>query len=182
VSDSGALGLIETRGFVAAVQAADAALKAASVRLVGIRKTNPALMTVQVTGDTAAVRSAVDAGKAAAELVGTVVSTHVIPRPSRAVARMQGVTLLEVAGPSKPAGSSPATKSARTAPKPKKSGSGPSPAIKATPSPSASETPDLASLTVRELRALARVTEGLSIKGREIARAGKAELLKAFGR
>jgi microcompartment protein CcmL/EutN len=181
VADSGALGLIETRGLVAAVQAADAALKASSVKLVGIRKTNPAMMTVQVTGDTAAVRSAVDAGRAAAELVGTVLSTHVIPRPSHATAKMQGV-LPEIASPSSPAVSSPSKQSPRNVAKPKKLSTKSRAASKATLSPSASETPDLASLTVRELRALARTTEGLSIKGREIARAGKAELLKAFGR
>ena len=86
-----ALGLIETKGLVAALEAADAAAKAARVRLLGIKKTVPALMTVQVVGETAAVRSAVDAGRAAAERVGSVVSTHVIPRPDEAVARMQSV-------------------------------------------------------------------------------------------
>lgn len=80
--DDQALGLLETRGLIGAIEAADAMVKAADVRLLAIEQTVAALMTVKVTGETAAVQSAVDAGRAAAERVGTVVSTHVIPRPA----------------------------------------------------------------------------------------------------
>jgi ethanolamine utilization protein EutM len=76
-----ALGLIETRGLVAAIEAADAMVKAANVTLIGKERTDPALITVKVVGETAAVRSAVDAGAAAAKRVGQLVSTHIIPQP-----------------------------------------------------------------------------------------------------
>ena len=76
-----ALGLLETQGLVAAIEAADAMLKSAEVRLLQQQRTNPALITHVVTGETAAVRAAVDAGAAAAERVGRVVSKLVIPRP-----------------------------------------------------------------------------------------------------
>ena len=76
-----ALGMIETRGFVGAVEAADAMVKAANVRLVGQRLVGGGLVTVMVRGDVGAVKAAVDAGSAAAARVGDLVSTHVIPRP-----------------------------------------------------------------------------------------------------
>lgn len=78
---SQALGLIETRGLVAAIEAADAMLKAANVQLLGKEVTKGALVTIKVEGETGAVISSVAAGMAAAERVGEVVSTHVIPRP-----------------------------------------------------------------------------------------------------
>ena len=76
-----ALGLIETRGLVAAIEAADAMLKAAKVRFLGRQKVKGGLMAVMVTGDVGAVKAAVDAGTAAGKKVGEVVSSHVIPRP-----------------------------------------------------------------------------------------------------
>jgi ethanolamine utilization protein EutM len=76
-----ALGLVETRGLVAAIEAADAMVKAANVTLVGKETTNPALITIKIVGETAAVRSAVDAGSSAAKRVGVLVSTHIIPQP-----------------------------------------------------------------------------------------------------
>jgi ethanolamine utilization protein EutM len=76
-----ALGLIETRGLVGAIEAADAGVKAAPVKLLGTERTDPALITVLFSGDVAAVKAAVDAGAAAAERVGQLVAVHVIPRP-----------------------------------------------------------------------------------------------------
>ncbi len=76
-----ALGMIETRGFVASVEAADAMVKAARVELVGYEKTGGGYVTVVVRGDVAAVKAATDAGKLAAQRVGELVSVHVIPRP-----------------------------------------------------------------------------------------------------
>jgi ethanolamine utilization protein EutM len=76
-----ALGMIETRGFTAMVEASDAMVKAAKVELVGYEKTGGGYVTAIVRGDVAAVRAAVDAGLRAAEKVGEIVSTHVIPRP-----------------------------------------------------------------------------------------------------
>lgn len=76
-----ALGMIETRGFAAMVEASDAMVKAAKVDLIGYEKIGGGFVTAIVRGDVAAVRAAVDAGVKAAEKVGEVVSTHVIPRP-----------------------------------------------------------------------------------------------------
>lgn len=76
-----ALGMIETRGFAAMVEASDAMVKAAKVELVGYEKIGGGYVTAIVRGDVAAVRAAVDAGVRAAEKVGEIVSTHVIPRP-----------------------------------------------------------------------------------------------------
>jgi len=76
-----ALGMIETRGFVASVEAADAMVKAARVELVGYEKIGGGYVTVVVRGDVAAVKAATDAGKLAAQRVGELVSVHVIPRP-----------------------------------------------------------------------------------------------------
>ena len=76
-----ALGMIETRGLVGAIEAADAMVKAANVRLIGYEKIGSAYVTVMVRGDVGAVKAAVDAGAAASKRVGEVVSVHVIPRP-----------------------------------------------------------------------------------------------------
>jgi len=76
-----ALGLIETKGFAAMVEAADAMVKAAKVELVGYEKIGGGYVTAIVRGDVAAVKAATDAGAAAARRVGELVSVHVIPRP-----------------------------------------------------------------------------------------------------
>jgi ethanolamine utilization protein EutM len=78
---SDALGMIETRGFVAMVEASDAMVKAARVELVGYEKIGGGFVTAVVRGDVAAVRAATEAGARAAERVGELVSTHIIPRP-----------------------------------------------------------------------------------------------------
>lgn len=78
---SEALGMIETKGLVGAIEAADAMVKAANVVLAGYEKIGSGLVTVMVSGDVGAVKAAVDAGAAAARNVGEVVSVHVIPRP-----------------------------------------------------------------------------------------------------
>lgn len=76
-----ALGMIETRGLVASIEAADAMCKAANVVLVGTEKIGSGLVTVMVRGDVGAVKSAIEAGSAAAARLGEVVAVHVIPRP-----------------------------------------------------------------------------------------------------
>jgi len=80
-----ALGMIETRGFTAMVEASDAMVKAAQVELIGFEKIGGGFVTSIVRGDVAAVRAAVEAGVSAAQKVGEIVSTHVIPRPNSAV-------------------------------------------------------------------------------------------------
>src|SRR5437762_2358081 len=76
-----ALGMIETKGFVGMVEAADAMVKAAKVELVGFEKIGGGFVTAIVRGDVAAVKAATEAGQRAAERVGELVSVHVIPRP-----------------------------------------------------------------------------------------------------
>ena len=81
IANTNALGMIETRGLVGAIEAADAMVKSANVQLVGKEQVGGGLVTVMVRGDVGAVKSATDAGAAAAEKVGELVSVHVIPRP-----------------------------------------------------------------------------------------------------
>ena len=76
-----ALGMVETRGLVAAIEAADAMVKAAEVTLIGTEKIGSGLVSVMVRGDVGAVQAAVEAGSANAANLGEVVATHVIPRP-----------------------------------------------------------------------------------------------------
>ena len=76
-----ALGMIETRGLTAAIEAADAMVKAAEVTLVGTEKIGSGLVSVMVRGDVGAVKAAVESGAAAASKLGEIIATHVIPRP-----------------------------------------------------------------------------------------------------
>ncbi|HEX4949267.1 MAG TPA: ethanolamine utilization microcompartment protein EutM [Blastocatellia bacterium] len=80
-----ALGMIETKGLVATIEAADAMVKAANVVLVGYEKIGAGFVTAIVRGDVAAVKAATDAGAAAARRVGELVGVHVIPRPHGSV-------------------------------------------------------------------------------------------------
>jgi len=83
-----ALGMIETKGLVGAVEAADAMVKAANVTLIGRVQVGGGLVTVMVRGDVGAVKAAVEAGGAAAGKLGEVVATHVIPRPHSDVEKL----------------------------------------------------------------------------------------------
>jgi microcompartment protein CcmL/EutN len=87
-----ALGMVECRGLVAMIEAADAMVKSANVRLVGWEKIDAGLVTAIVRGEVGAVRSAVEAGAAAGRRVGEVVATHIIPRPHAEVD--QGIPVL----------------------------------------------------------------------------------------
>ncbi len=97
-----ALGLIETKGLVGAIEAADAMLKSANVRLVSKEKVTGALITVKIIGEVAAVKAAVDAGTAAAQRVGQLISAHVIPRPDEQlrdlIAESDKVNIVEPGG------------------------------------------------------------------------------------
>ncbi|MCU0332818.1 MAG: BMC domain-containing protein [Ignavibacteriaceae bacterium] len=79
-----ALGMIETRGLIASIEAADAMVKAASVQLIGKEKVEGGLVTILVIGETAAVKSAIDAGAAAAQRVGDLISTHIMLKKNHA--------------------------------------------------------------------------------------------------
>ena len=83
-----ALGMIETKGLVGAIEAADGMTKSANVELIGYEKIGSGLVTVMVRGDVGAVKASVDAGAVAAEKVGEIVSKHVIPRPHTDVERI----------------------------------------------------------------------------------------------
>lgn len=83
ISNYEALGMVETKGFVAMVEASDAMVKAANVKLVGYEKIGAGYVTSMVRGDVAAVRAATDAGAAAARKVGELIAVHVIPRPHK---------------------------------------------------------------------------------------------------
>ena len=83
-----ALGLVETKGLVGSIEAADAMTKSANVTLIGYEKIGSGLVTVMVRGDVGAVKAAVDAGAVAAEKVGELVSKHVIPRPHNDVEKI----------------------------------------------------------------------------------------------
>ena len=83
-----ALGMVETRGLVASIEAADAMLKAANVTLVGTEKIGSGLVSVMVRGDVGAVKAAVEAGAANASRLGELVATHVIPRPHNDVEKI----------------------------------------------------------------------------------------------
>lgn len=78
---NGALGMIETKGLVAALEAADAMVKAANVQIIGKTHVGGGIVTVLVTGDVGAVKAATESGSAAASRVGELLSVHVIPRP-----------------------------------------------------------------------------------------------------
>ena len=140
-----ALGLIETRGLVGAIEAADAGLKAAPVVLLGTERVDAALVTVLFSGDVASVKAAVDAGAAAAERVGELVSVHVIPRPD------PQLDALEHDGEA--GGASPRAASER-----------------------------LEDMKVVDLRHRARQTPDFPLKGRELSRANRDELLVLFRR
>ncbi len=150
-----ALGLVETRGLTAAIEAADAIAKAADVRLVAVEKTVAALMTVQVVGEVAAVQAAVDAGRRAAERVGEVVGAHVIPRPDADVRLMLALDRPTL---SKQVNKDKSDKSASALPTQE----------------------ELENMSVRSLRTLARSLTNFPIQGRTIAQTRKQALLEAF--
>lgn len=83
-----ALGMVETKGLVGAIEAADAMVKSANVTLIGYERIGSGLVTVMVRGDVGAVKAATDAGAVAAQKIGEVISVHVIPRPHTEVERI----------------------------------------------------------------------------------------------
>ena len=143
-----ALAMIETRGLIGAIEAADAMVKAADVRLVKLEVTVGALVTVQAVGEVAAAQAALEAGRRAAERVGEVVSVHVIPNPDAAVRTLQGLDATPTPGPVAPS---------------------------AQGNPASAEA--LSRLSVRELRALARTIPEFPLQGRAIAKASKQQLV-----
>ncbi|MBE2280269.1 MAG: BMC domain-containing protein [Ignavibacteriaceae bacterium] len=179
-----ALGLIETRGLVTAIEAADAMAKAANVLVTGRENTNPAMITIKCVGEVAAVKSAVDAAAAAAGKLGEVISVHVIPQPSEDLAILYPEIVIkenfepqiavqkpivEKSGlPVKSANqakTSTKVKTVKTPVKKEKSGKNNS---------------DIKDMSVQELRHLARTNKDFPLKGRQISKANKDTLLKLF--
>ena len=101
-----ALGMIETKGLVGSIEAADAMVKAAQVSLFGKEKVTAGLVTMFVMGEVGAVKAATDAGAAAARRVGELVSVHVIPRPHEQLVRVLPAMQPVHSAPAKPAGKS----------------------------------------------------------------------------
>ena len=85
---NGALGILETRGLTAAIEGADAMLKAASVEIIGTENIGSGLVAVMVQGDVGAVKAAIEVGSEAAQRVGELVAVHVIPRPHQDVEKL----------------------------------------------------------------------------------------------
>ena len=164
-----ALGLIETRGLIGAIEAADVMVKTANVRLIGKEIVRDGLVTVEVIGEVAAVKAAVDAGAAAAARVGTLVSQHVIPRP------VDDLEELLAGRPVEDRGSESATtaKKQKEAPKEEEFTTSAS-------EPTGYNRESLEGMTVTELRTLARHVQGLALQGREISRANKEVLISAL--
>lgn len=164
-----AFGLVETKGLVGAVEAADAMVKTANVKLIGRERTDPAMITIKILGDTAAVRSAVEAGAAAAQRVGQLVAKHVIPRPAenleelvfaKSFLRDDEIALLTGSGHA----AEPKEQEEQFTPP-------------AASSNKEKYTAELEAMTVHQLRSYARSVEGLSIYGRQISMANKEELI-----
>jgi microcompartment protein CcmL/EutN len=151
-----ALGLIETRGLVSAIEAADAAAKAAQVVITCVEVTVPALVTVKMEGELGAVRASVDAGAAAATRIGELVSAHVIPRPDDELDKI----LPEMSYVN------PAASKASEVSRPK------------LPVHIPADEAVLEAMTVADLRRLAREQTDFPIAGREISRANKEVLLR----
>lgn len=177
-----ALGLVETKGLVGAIEAADAMVKTANVILVGKERTDPAMITVKVVGDTAAVRSAVEAGAAAAQRVSQLISKHVIPRPA------EGLKDLIYAKSSRSEQEVERLLGIASDLEHEEADAEPTTQEEFFTLPSDLDEEDkkyfnkLNAMTVHELRSFARKAEGLSIYGREISRANKSQLLEELMR
>lgn len=191
MKENTALGMIETKGTVGAVEAADAMIKAANVTLIGKVQVGSGLVTVMVRGDVGAVKASTDAGAAAAQRVGELISVHVIPRPHPDVERILP-SLPPNDPPPKPAEPVPAPDDGEPGGEesPEDTG-GRNGEVKvdAAPIPISEEKAgddetrdDLEDMTVRELRKLARKMEGIAIAGREISVANKEILIREIKR
>ena len=191
-----ALGMIETRGLVASIEAADAMVKAANVTLTCKEHVGGGLVTVMVRGDVGAVKAAVDAGAAAAERVGELISVHVIPRPHEELEGILTTPAPVTPTPKPPKGPEPKPEPPKVAPAP-----APQPAVhQAVPEPQSEPEPEepaqegeepslrledltdevLESMPVVKLRSAARSVGLTSMTRKEIRFAKKEELVTAI--
>lgn len=168
-----ALGMVETRGLIGAIEAGDVMVKTANVQLVDTEYIKNGFVTVKCIGEVAAVKAAVDAASAAAQRVGNLITTHVIPRPAEEIEM-----ILRKPQPAPKATAAPAKEE--------------EPKTSKVPAKKTPETPDMFSapakgddeylaqletMTVPQLRTLARGVGGLNIFGREISKANKELLI-----
>lgn len=187
-----ALGLVETRGLVAAIEAADAMVKTSNVRLIGKERTDPAMITIKIIGETAAVRSAVEAGAAAAQKIGQLVSKHVIPRTADGLEEiifeksiLTDDEIKELLGDGFESKVSSPAAIDKTEAEPAASElfeeNNEQEPLEKYDAPSGSDRDSyreqLQQMTVHQLRNYARSVEGLSIYGRQISKANKEELI-----
>jgi len=203
-----ALGMIETKGLVGSIEAADAMVKAANVTLIGKVHVGGAYVTVMVRGDVGAVKAATDAGAAAAQRVGELISVHVIPRPHHEVEYIlpclplmddddDGPVSPQNGGETEPEEEAPVAEEieepvieevseeaeeapAETPEEPVQEDAAPQEEAEEAKGVEASEVDiakELEGLAVKELRKLARKTEGIAIVGREISAANKQLLI-----
>ncbi len=193
-----ALGMIETRGLVASIEAADAMVKAANVTLQCKEHVGGGLVTVMVRGDVGAVKAAVDAGAAAAERVGELISVHVIPRPHTEVEEILSVSGPEApSSPPEPPAPEPAPEPSQPEPEPKSepertAPKAEKPELKAlkqgqgmvAPDPGTVQktTEELENMKVVDLRRLARDSGLNSMTRKEIRFAQKDQLVEAIKR
>lgn len=174
-----AIGLIETQGLVGVIEAADTAAKAADVQLLGIEMIGGGLVSLRLCGDVASVQAAVQAAAEAVSRVSELVSAHVIPQPHVDVAMMSSVAPLGGVSPRSP-DVGPVSDAPNPSDAPERADVEPLPDLQQL-SPS-----DLGHLSVARLRQLVRRTPGVQLRGRQISRANKeelvAELLAVAGR
>jgi ethanolamine utilization protein EutM len=165
-----ALGLIETVGLVGAIEACDAAAKAADVIISAAEVIDPALVTIKIFGELGAVQSAVDAGSAAAARVGQLLSAHIIPNPDNNLDVIMG-------GAFEPAPSAPPKTPLKTVPQTKPRSRPKAVDAKPREKDQDIDITKLENMRVTELRNFARGIPNLAIKGRQISRANKDQLL-----
>ena len=177
-----ALGLVETKGFVAAIEAADTMVKTANVVLIGKEITPGAFVTIKIVGDTAAVCSAVEAGAAAAQRVGELVSKLVIPRPAEGI---ESLVFVETPQPSLeflqeklPFENPLGTQKLKVNEAEKKVQEENYDMPEGISLELQAYFKQLDLMTVHELRRFARTIKGLSIYGRQVSRANKKELIE----
>ncbi len=171
-----ALGLIETAGLIAAIEACDAAAKAAAVIVTSAELTEATFITIKIEGDLGAVQAAVEAGAAAAERVGELVAAHVIPRPDGGLEVM--LPPLRYISKYHPEENRPSLTAGDNSEHEMPSGGTGANAAVAPGAPVTAE--KLQDMTVSELRRFARTLDTMDMTGREISKANKSELIEAI--
>jgi len=165
-----ALGMVETRGLVGSIEAADVMVKTANVHVLGTEYIKNGFVTIEVIGEVAAVQAAVDAARGAASKIGEVISTHVIPRPAEEIEAILKTRVEQHT-------SSPAEEDDHE----EEEGTF-EPDLFVASKDDAEYRAQLEEMTVHQLRSLARTVPGLSIAGREISMANKETLISELMR